>query len=310
MTEPTADGSMASWTNTIYNLNRGSIDDELERLAYNHFNIWTPLTVDLLPPHILSSLQSQDRPRVADVATGSGVWLTSLADDLPPHSELFGFDFDKLKFPPRPPTPPIPPPPVSPPLRPEQPRLDFREQNVLEPFPGELWGTFDLVHVRLLALGLKAGDWDGVLRNLFDLLKPGGWLLWEDTGDLFMRAFPLSRAYEEFWWASMKHDTKAGRDSLMPAALLKKLQRLGFQSCEQKVWSSWAADESIQEKASRGVLRLVKPGLAAVVEDGGEETVRTMEDASRIEREMARDIEENGVRIGFHYFWNWGQRPS
>ncbi|KAK6219956.1 methyltransferase domain-containing protein [Colletotrichum tabaci] len=310
MTEHAPDASMASWTNTIYNLNRGSVDDELERLAYNHFNIWTPLTVDLLPSHILSSLQSQDRPRIADVATGSGVWLTSLVEDLPPHSELFGFDLDKSKFPPRPPTPPIPPPPSSPPLRPEQPRLDFLEQNVLERFPPELQGTFDLVHVRLLALGLKAGDWDVVLANLYDLLKPGGWLLWEDTGDVFIRAFPPSRAYEEFWWACVKHDARVGRDSLMPAALLKKLRGLGFRNCEQRVWSSWAADESIQQKASTALVRLVKPALAAVVEDGGEETVRTMEDVSRIEREMEQDIEQNGVRIGFDYFWNWGQRPS
>ncbi|KAJ0166753.1 hypothetical protein CTA2_6034 [Colletotrichum tanaceti] len=310
MTEHASDASMASWTNTIYHLNRGSVDDELERLAYNHFNIWTPLTVDLLPPHILSSLQSQDRPRIADVATGSGVWLTSLVEDLPPHSELFGFDLDKRKFPPRPPTPPIPPPPSSPLLRPEKPRLSFLVQNVLEPFPPELRGTFDLVHVRLLATGLKAGDWDAVLANLSDLLKPDGWLLWEDTGDVFIRAFPPSRAYEDFWRACVKHDASVGRDHLMPAALLKKLRGLGFRNCEQRVWSTWAADESIQQKASMGIVRLVKPVLAAVVENGGEETVRTMEDVSRIQREMKQDVEQDGVRIGVHYYWNWGQRPS
>ncbi|KAK1984236.1 methyltransferase domain-containing protein [Colletotrichum cereale] len=310
MTEPAPNGSTASWTGTIYNLNRGSVEHEVERLAYNHFNIWTPLTGDLLPAHILSSLQSQDRPRIADIATGCGVWLTALADDVPPRSELIGFDLDRLKLPPRPPTPPIPPPPMSPPLRPEQPTLDFREQDVLKPFPAELRGTFDLVHVRLLALGLKAGDWDGVLGRLHDLLKPGGWLLWEDTGDLYMRAFPPSRAYDEFWWASMKHDAKAGRDNLMPAALLKRLRKLGFQNCEQRVWSTWAANDSIQEKVSTAMLQLLKPGLTAVVEDGGEETVRTMEDVGRIERELVRDAEQNGVHLGLHYFWNWGQRSS
>ncbi|KAK1599521.1 methyltransferase domain-containing protein [Colletotrichum navitas] len=271
MTKPAPNG-MASWTSTIYSLNRGSVEDELERLAYNHFNIWTPLTDGLLPAHILSSLQSQDRPRIADIATGSGVWLTTLADDVPPRSELIGFDLDRLKLPPRPPTPPIPPPPVSPPLRPEQPTLDFREQDVLKPFPAELRGTFDLVHVRLLALGLKAGDWDAVLRRLYDLLKPGGWLVWEDTGGLYMAAFPPSRAYDEFWWATMKHDAK--------------------------------------EKSTKATLQLLKPSLTAVVEDGGEETVRTMEDVSRIERDLVRDTDQNGVRLGFDYFWNWGQRPS
>lgn len=133
------------------------------------------------------------------MATGNGVWLTSLAEHLPPRSELYGFDFDRLKFPSQ---------------QPEKPRIDFREQNVLEPFPEEMRGTFDLVHVWLLALGLKAVDWDVAVGNLFGLLKPGGWLTWEDTGDLFIRAFPLSSAYEEYWWARMKHDVRIGRDNL------------------------------------------------------------------------------------------------
>ncbi|KAL2875312.1 hypothetical protein SGCOL_009475 [Colletotrichum sp. CLE4] len=286
----------ASWTNTVYNLNRGDIDVERERLADNHFKVWLPLTVDLLPAHILSHLKEENRdwaPRIADVATGSGVWLTSLAQIVPQGSELYGFDLDGLKLPQS---------------HRSEVSFDFMEHDVLEPFPAELRGTFDLVNVRLLALGLKKDDWDVAVTNMRELLVPGGWLLWDDMSDLFIRFYPLSRAYEEFWWVTMQHDAKVGRDRLMPMGLLKKFQKLGLQDCEQKIFNSWAADDSVRDEATTGIMRLIRPSLTSIVEDGGEETVNTMEDVSRIEIELKRDVEEKGCRVGFNFVWNWGQR--
>ncbi|KAF4780421.1 methyltransferase domain-containing protein [Colletotrichum scovillei] len=292
----------ASRTDTIYNLNRGDVDGERERLADNHFKVWLPLTVDLLPPHILSSLETANlgrAPRIADVATGSGIWLISLAQIIPQGSELYGFDLDGLKMPQS---------------QRSEVSFNFMEHDVLKPFPAELRGTFDLVHVilkpfpaelrgtfdlvhvRLLALGLKKDDWDVAVTNMRELLLPGGWLLWEDMSDLFIRFYPLSRAYEEFWWVTMQHDAKVGRDRLMPMGLLKKLKKLGFQNCEQKIFNSWAADDSVRDEATSGIMH------------GGEETVNTMEDVTRIEAELKRDVEEKGCRVGFDFVWNWGQR--
>ncbi|KAF6823009.1 methyltransferase type 11 [Colletotrichum musicola] len=311
MTEQIQPTAQTSETGSIYLFNRGDVDEEAERLAHNHFTIWLPLTNNaLLPPHILSHLESKEQPRVADVATGSGVWLISLAEIAPPRSELFGFDIDPLKFPPCPPTPPIPPPPSSPPLRPEQPKLDFRVHDVLKPFPEEFCGGFDLVHVRLLALGLKTAEWDVAVRNVAALLRPGGWVLWEDTADLLIRAYPPSKAYDEWWWANMRHGAKIGRDPFMPSGLAQKFQDVGLEKCEQKVWSSWAADKTTQDNGTAASLRLIKPSLGAIVRDGGAETIQTMDDVERIEREMIRDVKERGVQIGFDYFWVWGQRPK
>ncbi|TDZ33550.1 N-methyltransferase tcpN [Colletotrichum spinosum] len=300
----------ASWTpNTIYNLNRGALDAELERLAYNHFNIWVPLTGgELLPPPVLAHLESLPRPRVADVATGSGVWLTSLSETAPPRSELVGFDMDPLKFPPRPPTPPIPPPPASPPLRPEQPSTKFVVHNVLDPFPEQMRASFDVVHVRLLALGLKTREWHVAVANLAALVRDGGWVVWEDTADLYIRAYPPSKAYDEWWSANMAHGARIGRDPIMPAGLSRKFEAAGLVNCEEKIWSSWAADKTIQDNGTNAIQRLIRPSLAAVVQDGGAETIKTMDDVQRIEEGMKRDVEERGVQVGFDYFWVWGQK--
>ena len=52
--------------------------------------------------------------------------------------------------------------------------------NLFEDPPQEALGTFDLVHVRLLVLVLSGHDPLVVIRRFMALLKPGGWLQWED----------------------------------------------------------------------------------------------------------------------------------
>ncbi len=57
-------------------------------------------------------------------------------------------------------------------------RLDLREHDLRTPFP-ESWGwknSFDLVHQRLLVWGIGANEWSTVLKNLADVVKPGGTL--------------------------------------------------------------------------------------------------------------------------------------
>lgn len=47
-------------------------------------------------------------------------------------------------------------------------------------FPVEFQGTFDVVTVRLLVTTLTGDDWRLVAENLMKLLKPGGWLQWQE----------------------------------------------------------------------------------------------------------------------------------
>jgi hypothetical protein len=51
--------------------------------------------------------------------------------------------------------------------------------------------TFDVVHIRLLVLGLPQGSWDLACKNLFRLLKPGGWLQWEEGDFRYVRCTVL-----------------------------------------------------------------------------------------------------------------------
>jgi hypothetical protein len=54
-------------------------------------------------------------------------------------------------------------------------------QNLLDPVPENKKGTFDVLHLRLLILGLPTGSWKTACENLFQLLRPGGWIQWEEA---------------------------------------------------------------------------------------------------------------------------------
>lgn len=59
--------------------------------------------------------------------------------------------------------------------------IEFTTLNILDPVPVELESTFDVLHLRLLVLGLPTGTWDRASRNILKLLKPGGWVQWEEA---------------------------------------------------------------------------------------------------------------------------------
>jgi hypothetical protein len=60
------------------------------------------------------------------------------------------------------------------------PNVNLHVLDIKQPIPLGLQGTYDLVHVRLLAAAMLPHEWSTVVRNVSQLLKPGGWLQWEE----------------------------------------------------------------------------------------------------------------------------------
>ncbi|KAK7699108.1 hypothetical protein SLS64_011885 [Diaporthe eres] len=103
--------------------------------------------------------------RIADVATGTGIWLSALSRQLPPTTQLHGLDISLAQLPPRNLAPP---------------NANYHEWDFYTPPPPELRGTFDVVHMRLVAVVVKDMQPGRILANVAQLLKPGGYLQWEE----------------------------------------------------------------------------------------------------------------------------------
>ena len=184
---------MAEYT---YILGGGPASRESGRLDFQHV-LFRKLTGALLPGHISSHLSSIDSPHIADIGTGTGSWLIDLGSQLPPSSSLTGFDINSETFPPAETLPS---------------NLTLQAHDILQPLPDEHLGRYDVVHARLLMYAFKKGEWEVVARRMASLLRPGGWVLWEETGYPCWSFIPPTPTIAELWQIDVEYAKEVGRD--------------------------------------------------------------------------------------------------
>lgn len=149
--------TMSSTSTDTYLLSRGSF--AATRLNCQHYIWGRELGFTIDPTVALPNTN----PRIADVATGTGVWLLEAAS-LYPGARCDGTDIDLSQAPPSKWCPP---------------NVAFSRWDFRTTPPEEWHGVYDLVHVRLVMLAIEK-DPSTVIQNLSMLLKPGGCLQWEE----------------------------------------------------------------------------------------------------------------------------------
>ena len=146
-------------TEDQYVLGRGY--SAASRLNYQ-FYLWKNTLGFNLHPSIAAP---KDDARIADVATGTGIWLVDLAQEVPATVRMVGLDITLAQAPPKQWLPA---------------NVSMRVWNIFEELPEDLVGQFDIVHVRLLLLVIPDNDAVPVIKRLALMLKPGGYLQWEE----------------------------------------------------------------------------------------------------------------------------------
>lgn len=151
------------------------------RLHLQHFLFQNTLGFHL-ETHVQESLTEAQDLKVADLGCGNGVWLNELAGQLAGKgiaASLQGYDTNPINFP-------------APAFLPST--VELRTLDVLStPLPQELVGAFDVVHVRAFNSIIVNSNITPLLTAVLSLLKPGGWLQWEETkADRFLVQSPSS----------------------------------------------------------------------------------------------------------------------
>ncbi|KAF7884303.1 uncharacterized protein EAF02_004639 [Botrytis sinoallii] len=102
--------------------------------------------------------------KILDVACGTGIWLVDLSRSLP-EAQLDGFDISDSHFP----------------SKSELPEnVKLFTHDALKPPTEDISGKYDVVHVGRINLFIRNEDPAPLLQNFMKMLKPGGYLHWDE----------------------------------------------------------------------------------------------------------------------------------
>ncbi|KAI1879814.1 hypothetical protein JX265_001435 [Neoarthrinium moseri] len=101
--------------------------------------------------------------KVADVGSGTGIWLLDAYDRLPKSTQFVGLDisFDAA------------PPPETFPAN-----ITFQKWDVRDPVPDELIAAFDIINVHFMVFVVLKDEVPLVVDKFIQMRKPGGYLQW------------------------------------------------------------------------------------------------------------------------------------
>ncbi|KAJ9488542.1 hypothetical protein VN97_g4769 [Penicillium thymicola] len=241
---------MVGISSSVYMLDRNAA--ETQRLNNQH-----RFLVDL-SNLIHPSIPKDQLTAVADLGTGTGIWLEDVADLLPNKSlYLHGFDISSSQYPPHHEI-----------QRPGQNPIPLSVHNALAPFPAEHRGRYDLVHIRLLTAGLKQVDYMRVLTNARALLKPNGWIQWEevDHTSFCTDAVPEPEVITRLRECVIEAMLKLGLWPFAPQRVFDEISACGFTDVVREIYTTSGKEHlrPIARKWVAGVMRaLVPPCMVA-----------------------------------------------
>ncbi|KAL8817545.1 MAG: hypothetical protein Q9223_003647 [Gallowayella weberi] len=99
------------------------------------------------------------------VSQVQSVWLLDLASNCPSSWSLTGFDVSTAQFPHAAYLPS---------------NVSLKQFDAFEPVTPELVEAFDVIHLRALCVVVKGGDPSVLIENVAKMLKPDGYIQWDD----------------------------------------------------------------------------------------------------------------------------------
>lgn len=115
--------------------------------------------------------------KIADHGSGNGAWVLAVASELTESQSsravLYGYDISAVHYPAHDNVPG---------------NVKFELLDAFTPsLPEELVGQFDVVHIRVFTAVVKGGNPGPLIENAYKMLKPGGYLQWDEFDNNTLR---------------------------------------------------------------------------------------------------------------------------
>ncbi|XP_006458605.1 hypothetical protein AGABI2DRAFT_176878 [Agaricus bisporus var. bisporus H97] len=235
-------------------------------------------------------VELKDDDWVLEGATGTGIWLQDLAKETSTKPHYIGIDIESNFFPQASTLPS---------------NITFEIQSVLD-LPKDWTNKFTLVHQRLLIAGLRTQDWEQDIKELYRVVKPGGWV------QLFeLKIWTSGPALAKHWDLLCKFSHDVGimyRD--LTTKLPEFLKQSGFVDIHEDTrgtpLGTWANQDGIDAKDNLlGVLRGLK---TPILKGGGYGVVESEVEYDELLKEIEKEMD---ATPGSTALWTmfWARKP-
>ncbi|KAI1747145.1 hypothetical protein F4782DRAFT_543757 [Xylaria castorea] len=152
-------------------------------------------------------------------------------------------------------------------------------------------GTYDVVHARLLVTAMLPSDWEPAVHNLSSLLKPGGFLQWEECDFISSKnirgrvdsrvdsARAMADAFRKASWERFEHGWNE-----IPAYM----RAAGLTSVVSDIVSSDRVSET-RERLTASIQNLVFTWARLMAQRGGPESM-TSDQVDLMKKKVDEDI--------------------
>lgn len=169
-----------------------------------------------------------------------------------------------------------------------------------QPFPEHMHGKYDLVHVRMLVAAMLPSDWEPTVCNLTRLLKPGGFIQWEECDFLnaeWLGSTPTSsiettRHIGDAFRSALHERFKYGWNTLP-----EHMQTAGLTSIVRDKASSDRVPET-RESVTAGIMNLVFT-WARLMTDRGASEFMFGDNLDNLEKAV-----QNEIQAGCYFKYN------
>ncbi|KAI0404531.1 hypothetical protein F4802DRAFT_566316 [Xylaria palmicola] len=227
------------------------LPSEVERLN-GQFDVMTEIMGYILHP----SIRLPSNPNIADLGTGTARFLLRLHPTYP-EGTMEGYDISADLY----------PPPSALPSN-----ITLGVLDAKQPFPEHMLGKYDQVHVRMLVLAMLPEEWEPVVRNISTLLKPGGYLQWEECehdNAEWLASRPTAVTEKSKYIGDMFQNALRGRLAHGYSSLPDCMRAAGLTSVVKDVRSSDLVPQ-IQEKSTATIANLIFTWARMVASRGTE----------------------------------------
>jgi len=260
---------------------------EVDRLDTQHIVIREAMGSLVLAPIDLS----KPGLRILDQATGGGIWLHDMKSTSPARHTYVGTDIVDDYFPSEP-----------------VPDMSFHNQSMTEPWPDSWAGSFDLVHSRFALAGAGTNSIREVVKRLFALVKPGGYIQLVENAFEEPPNGAAARAFVETI-SSMFSLVTGGQFGNLRADAARWLQEAGMEGVEDRL-----VTVPLGLSAKSGELNELSITSIVSTASGISETAKQMppfgvplDIIEALPKQLGKELGEQGG--AYQIFVLWGRKP-